>query len=153
MTRITLPFPYNGLSPNDRHKHWSEKARAVKRYRRDCAAFAMERGAHKLSGPFRLSVTFCPKSRGPLPDMDNLVASFKAGQDGLADVLHVNDRDLAVTYAIGERCKDGGVIVDIHQNEAARDGVDAPAAGLTETTVRSNGMALIQPITGKAGEQ
>lgn len=45
--------------------------------------------------------------------MDNCIAAFKAGQDGLADALGVNDRDLTVNYEMGDRCKDGGVIVDV----------------------------------------
>jgi hypothetical protein len=62
-------------------------------------------------GPIR--VTFCPKPKGPAPDMDNCIAAFKAGADGLADALGVNDRHLRFAYEFGERCKDGGVIVEI----------------------------------------
>ncbi|WP_226552959.1 hypothetical protein [Celeribacter naphthalenivorans] len=52
-----------------------------------------------------------------MPDLDNAVASFKAGQDGLADALGVNDRDLngSITHLIGDRCKDGAVIVEVQE--------------------------------------
>ena len=104
--RVILDWPYAALWPNAR-PHWAAKAKATKAYR--FAAKVLLCGA--AVGPVR--VTFCPKSRGPMPDRDNCIAAFKAGQDGLADALRVNDRDLTVTYEMGERCKDGGVIVEI----------------------------------------
>jgi crossover junction endodeoxyribonuclease RusA len=101
-----LDWPYAALWPNAR-PHWAAKANSVKAYR-----FAAKVKLLKATvGPIR--VTFCPKSRGPLPDMDNCIAAFKAGQDGIADALGVNDRDLTVTHEIGGRCKDGAVIVEI----------------------------------------
>lgn len=106
MKRVILDWPYAALWPNAR-PHWAAKAKATKAYR--FAAKVMLCGAEV--GPVR--VTFCPKSRWPMPDRDNCIAAFKAGQDGLADALRVNDRDLTVTYEMGERCKDGGVIVEI----------------------------------------
>lgn len=39
------------------------------------------------------------------------------------------------------------------ETKAAQGQRSSAAEGLTETNVRSNGMALNQPITGKAGEQ
>lgn len=106
MKRAVLPWPLKGLWPNHR-THWAQKARATKAYR--FAAKAVFLGA--AVGPVR--VTFCPKSKGPAPDLDNAIAAFKSGQDGIADALGVNDRDLSVSYAFGERCKDGAVIVEI----------------------------------------
>ena len=106
MTTFEMPWPFLGLWPNDR-PHWGSKSRAVKSYRE--GACYMARGAEL--GPIR--VTFCPKPRGVYPDMDNCIAAFKAAQDGIADALKVNDRDLTVTYAMGERCKYGAVIVEI----------------------------------------
>ena len=104
--RIVLPWPFPALWPNKR-PHWSAKARATRSYR-----FMTKVAAKDATlGPIRL--TFCPKPLGPKPDKDNCIAASKALQDGLADALGVNDRDLIVTYDIGERCKDGAVIVDI----------------------------------------
>jgi crossover junction endodeoxyribonuclease RusA len=106
MTKFEMPWPFPGLWPNDR-PHWAMKSKAVKSYRE--GARYMARVAK--TGPIR--VTFCPKPRGVYPDMDNCIAAFKAAQDGIADALKVNDRDLTVTYAFGERCKYGAVIVEI----------------------------------------
>lgn len=106
MKHVILPWPYDGLWPNDR-KHWAVKSKATKAYR--FTAKSMCLGAE----PGIIRVAFCPKSKGPFPDKDNCIAAFKAGQDGIADALNVNDRDLTVTYEFGERCKDGAVIVDI----------------------------------------
>jgi hypothetical protein len=106
LKRVVLPWPYYGLWSNHR-PHWAQKARATRSYR--FAAKALALGADV--GEVR--VTFCPKSRGPLPDRDNCISAFKAGQDGIADALRVNDRDLTVKHFMGERCKDGAVIVEI----------------------------------------
>lgn len=106
MKHVILPWPYEALWPNAR-PHWAAKAKATKAYR--FAAKCLVGNAE----PGVIRITFCPKSRGPLPDMDNAIAAFKAGQDGIADALGVNDRDLIFTHEFGDRCKDGGVIVDI----------------------------------------
>ena len=110
--RFLLPWPYHGLWPNHRPSPFA-KARATKAYRFHTAALA--RQAKASPGPIR--VTFCPMPKGPKPDMDNCIAAFKAGQDGLADAMKVNDRHLSITYAMGERCRDGGIIVEISASE------------------------------------
>lgn len=106
MKRIFLPWPYEGLWLNDR-PHWRVKAKATKAYR-----FAVKCLVGRAD-PGLIRVTFCPKPFGPMPDKDNCIAAFKAGQDGIADALGVNDRDLIVTHEFGDRCKNGAVIVDI----------------------------------------
>lgn len=106
MKHATLPWPYEALWPNAR-PHWAAKAKATKAYR--FAAKSMCRGA----APGVIRVTFCPKPFGPMPDKDNCIAAFKAGQDGIADALKVNDRDLVFVHEFGGRCKEGAVIVEI----------------------------------------
>lgn len=113
--RIIAPWP-KGLSPNDRLTRYA-KARAVKAYRAQIGWLAIEAGAKRMSGPLSVTVTFCPIGRGPNPDRDNCIAAFKAGQDGLADALGINDRDMMPTYAMGERCKSGAIIIDIIEAE------------------------------------
>ncbi len=103
--KVFLEWPYKGLWPNDR-EHWATVAKAKKAYR--FAAKVKSLGAK----PGVIRVTFCPKPTGPMPDKDNCIAAFKAGQDGIADALKVNDRDLTVIHEMGGRCKDGGVIVE-----------------------------------------
>jgi crossover junction endodeoxyribonuclease RusA len=103
--RVFLEWPYDALWPNSR-PHWAVKAKATKGYR--FAAKVKCLGAE----PGIIRVTFCPKPKGPIPDKDNCIAAFKAGQDGIADALKINDRDLIFIHEMGGRCKDGGVIVD-----------------------------------------
>ena len=104
--RIVLPYPPPALWPNKR-PHWSAKARATRSYRHWTKMAA--NGAK--AGPIRLP--FCPKPLGQKPDLDNCIAAAKALQDGLADAMGVNDRELRFTYEMGDRCKDGAVIVEI----------------------------------------
>jgi crossover junction endodeoxyribonuclease RusA len=104
--RIFLPWPPAPLWPNAR-PHWAQKAKATKAARFTAKALLIG----VAPGPVR--ITFCPKPLGPKPDRDNCISACKAYQDGIADALGVNDRDLIVTYEMGERCKDGGVIVEI----------------------------------------
>ena len=104
--RIVLPYPFPALWPNKR-PHWSAKARATRSYR------FMAKLAANGAKPGPVHLVFCPRPFGPAPDLDNCIAAFKAGQDGLADAMGVNDRDLTFTYVIGNRCKEGAVIVEI----------------------------------------
>jgi crossover junction endodeoxyribonuclease RusA len=88
---FTLPWPPKELSPNSRQHHMA-LARVKKRFRSACALTALSQGAHRLQAE-KLEVNlvfFPPDKRGR--DVDNCVASLKAGLDGLADVLGVDDR-------------------------------------------------------------
>lgn len=111
MRRIVLPWPYAGLSPNDR-AHWRVKAKAKKAYRFAANMIAREAGWHKMP-LLPMRVTFCPPSAWRTGDMDNLIARMKSAQDGIADAMGINDRDMRMAYEMGDRCKDGGVIVEI----------------------------------------
>lgn len=110
---VTLSWMPKGLSPNDR-VHWSAKAKVVKAYRHEAATLARAGRWHmRASPPGLISVTFCPPSGWRTGDMDNLIARFKAGQDGLADALGINDAKLKFQHRLGERCQHGAVIVEI----------------------------------------
>jgi crossover junction endodeoxyribonuclease RusA len=102
MLTVTLPWPPSNLSPNAR-QHWAALARAKRAYRRACWAQAIEQGARRLHGVDRLHVglEFVPPSRRPF-DLDNLLARMKAGLDGLADVLGVDDSKWEITIRRGE---------------------------------------------------
>ena len=108
---VTLPWPYKGLSPNDRMKFMAE-ARAVKAYRKDCAWLAIEAGARKaFLNSLAMKVTFSPPRAGF--DKDNCIAAFKAGQDGLADAIGAYDRLFGVTHEMAEPVKGGRVAVEL----------------------------------------
>jgi crossover junction endodeoxyribonuclease RusA len=83
----------------------------VKAYRKDCGWLAHhaeievpEEGAISLRLVFR-----APDKRAR--DLDNMLASVKAGLDGLADALHVNDQRFTLTLERGEPHKGGLVEV------------------------------------------
>ncbi|MFZ5565996.1 MAG: hypothetical protein ACOY95_03235 [Pseudomonadota bacterium] len=88
---VTLPWPAKELSPNAR-VHWAVLARAKKSYRVACFALARQaRITQPGLGNIRIEMTFYPPTRRARDD-DNLIASMKAGLDGLADAMGVNDK-------------------------------------------------------------
>ncbi len=91
---VEFDWPPKELSPNWRG-HWSKKAKAAKKYRADCYVLALKAGAGKFFAqkevsPLSLCFTFMPPDNRRY-DYDNLVARMKAGLDGLADALSIND--------------------------------------------------------------
>ena len=87
---LTFPWPPSALSPNQR-QHWAQLAKAKKSYREQCWALAKHQGAHQIIAErLDIGLEFVPPSRRKF-DLDNLLARMKAGLDGLADVLGVDD--------------------------------------------------------------
>lgn len=86
---LVLPFPPKALEPNYRPRHWSEKSRAVKAYRRACWVIGLEARLDEKAAVFPLpppvvaEITFIVKNLRR--DADNCLASFKSGIDGLVD--------------------------------------------------------------------
>ena len=105
---ITLPWPPSALNPNARHAHWSVKAKAAKAYRTACKALAEAHGVVAPDSPkIALWVEFVPPDRRHRDD-DNMVASFKAGRDGLADALGVDDRRFVCRHTVSDEV--GGMV-------------------------------------------
>ena len=101
MLEFTLPWPQAKLSPNSR-VHWSTLAKEKKAYRSACWLTALEqlRGAKAAlpDGPLTVELEFLPPTRRTY-DRDNLVARMKAGLDGLADALHIDDKRFSTLTA------------------------------------------------------
>lgn len=96
-----LPWPPTTLSPNAR-VHWSKLAKAKKAYRQACAYTALEQGARKINAErLHVDIRFHPPSRRRI-DPDNCLARMKAGIDGLADVLGVDDSKWKITFSLSE---------------------------------------------------
>lgn len=95
---ITLPWPPTTLSPNAR-PHFMALAKAKKAYRKACGWQSVAAIGRTVvpAGPLAVHLTFIPPDRRSY-DEDNLVARMKAGLDGLADALRVDDRDFRVTH-------------------------------------------------------
>jgi crossover junction endodeoxyribonuclease RusA len=99
MLTVTLPWPPKALSPNAR-LHWAAKASAAKAYRGACRRLAGEVGPWvPPPGKIALWLEFVPPNRNSRDD-DNLVASFKAGRDGLADALGVDDKRFVSRHTV-----------------------------------------------------
>jgi len=118
---ITFPWPPQKLSPNGR-AHWRTKANATKAYRALCGRLCQEAGLHlkkhalvRYGLNLRVSYVFNPPDARKR-DKDNCIASFKAGQDGIADVLCVDDNHFVTTYAMGLPGA-GNVVVTIEAAE------------------------------------
>lgn len=111
---LEFPWPPVALNPNAR-VHWSVKQRAARAYRHTCWALALlskvrvEPGVEILA----IALTFRPPADGRRRDDDNMIAAFKAGRDGLADALRVDDGIFRATYAIAAPLGRGSVTVEV----------------------------------------
>jgi len=115
MGSVDLPWPPKELSPNfKRRKHWSAYREPTKRYRHDCWALAKESRLGVAAGdvPVLLAITFYPPDRRRRDD-DGMIGAFKAGRDGLADALGVDDNLFRPTYRIAEPVPGGKVVVHV----------------------------------------
>ena len=115
LARIILPWPPRATSPNASGQgQWRRKASAAKGYKLACWALCEAEKIRPVDAiAVDVLVTFCPPSRGVVPDLDNALTAQKGALDALADVLGVDDRRFAISIERGERCKDGAVIVQI----------------------------------------
>lgn len=94
--RVICPYPPAILNPNGR-AHWSKRSPVAKAYRQECWALALAAGLHMLvvpAGPIRVRLDFFPPDHVRRDD-DNAVAAFKAGRDGIADAMKVDDSRFA----------------------------------------------------------
>lgn len=122
---FVLPWPPATLSPNAR-QHWSRSMKAKKSYRKACwiaavsAAFEDRISLHPPAGPLTLQLQFRPPTKAEF-DKDNLVARMKAGIDGIADALQIDDKRFGFPQCeIGAIVKDGCVIATVSLQAAAR---------------------------------
>lgn len=117
MPVVVLPWPPRVLSPNAR-VHWAKKSKAAKIYRIACMALPLESGVRAPEGKVLLSVEFCPPDRRRRDD-DNCLASFKAGRDGIADALRIDDNRFVTTISMGDPVAGGAVYVRIEGRVSA----------------------------------
>ena len=104
MNTVVLPWPPKELSPNARLHHMALH-RAKKAYRTACWLQARKAGmsAATLLGAEEADVhlVFYPPDKRNR-DADNMLASMKAGLDGLADALKVDDSIFRVTFDVSD---------------------------------------------------
>lgn len=114
--KIELDFPPACLFPNRaKGTHWTVTHKAKAGYRDNSAWLTkgQMRGWVAPEGEIRLTITFVmPDKR--LRDTDNCLAAAKAGLDGMADALGVNDRQFQpVTIYRQHGEKPGKMIVEL----------------------------------------
>ena len=104
MKIIYLPWPPKELSPNA-NLHWAKKAKYKKAYRHTCWVLTLESKVKvSTDGKIPITVTFYPPDKRHR-DADNMVASIKAGLDGVADALKINDRQFLPTFQFTDEVK------------------------------------------------
>lgn len=109
MEPLILPWPPKELSPNAR-KHWAVRSRIARRYRKECRLMAMlENIQVPATDKILLVLEFVPADRRHRDD-DNLVASFKAGRDGLADALGIDDNRFVTQFRLSDETTKGGAV-------------------------------------------
>jgi crossover junction endodeoxyribonuclease RusA len=109
-----LPWPSSKLSPNAR-EHWTTTSKLKKLYRARCKAIGVAAGLGYLQGSenaVRVDLTFFPPDKRAR-DMDNMLASMKAGLDGLADAMGVDDSKWRIAMEVDEPTKGGVVLVRV----------------------------------------
>lgn len=106
--KIVLPWPPRELSPNAR-VHWSVRAAKAKRYRADCSLLARVANIQAPEGQILLSLEFVPPDRRARDD-DNLIAAFKAGRDGIADALGIDDKRFVTQFRMSTDTTKGGEV-------------------------------------------
>lgn len=116
---VTLPWPDKGLSPNAR-LHWAPKAKLKAAARHDAKWLTVEvmqkhwvgSASFEGEGAIAIKVVFFPPDNRRRDD-DNMVGSFKAYRDGIADALGVDDRRFRPHYFFEESAKPGRIEVGI----------------------------------------
>lgn len=114
-TFITLPWPPKELNPNfKRRKHWTQYQPQTKQYRHDCFWLTEKQLDRKIDveGKLPLTIEFYPPDRRNRDD-DGMIGAFKAGRDGMADAIGINDNLFKPSYVICDPVKGGKVIVRI----------------------------------------
>lgn len=107
---VVVPWPSGDLSPNAR-AHWRKVAAAKKTYRAECHALAMQAGANLIhrelaaavgnGAKLRVHCDFYPPDKRHHDDA-NVMYRMKAGIDGLADALGIDDRHFKTSYDLLE---------------------------------------------------
>jgi len=110
---ITLPWPPRELSPNAR-VHFRTKAAATKAYREQAYWLAKASLLAMPEGRINLRFDFHPPDKRRR-DLDNMLASIKAGVDGIADAHEVNDHRFAFWLSREDPVPNGKIVVSIIQ--------------------------------------
>lgn len=108
------------LQPNCK-LHWSKKVKPRAAYKRACWVLALEAKAVRWrvdlgNHGLRACLRFHPPDRGRR-DLDNCLAAFKAGIDGIAAACRIDDSLWSLSIAFGPAVSGGAVVVTIRKDE------------------------------------
>lgn len=111
---VTLPWPPAPLKPNAR-AHWSVKAKAAAKYKRDCLICCQAAGLRVLPwDSMHVAITFRPPS-ARRADLDNMLAATKSGLDGLSAATGVDDSRWTLSLSKGAPMKGGAVLIEVSE--------------------------------------
>lgn len=100
---VILDWPPKELNPNKR-LHWTKVAKAKRAYRAQGfiqTVNAMNHYQEKISDKPSVHIEFSPPDRRKR-DWDNMLASMKAGLDGIADALGIDDNHFKISFEVIE---------------------------------------------------
>lgn len=113
---VTVSWPHKNLSPNAR-VHWRKVAPIRAAYRNEGFWEAAKAGARDFDvDRLQVVITFYPPDNRRR-DRDNLIASLKSVQDGIADRIGVDDHKWRPTYQVAK--PDGQARVTFYFPEVA----------------------------------
>ncbi|MEC7472918.1 MAG: endodeoxyribonuclease RusA [Pseudomonadota bacterium] len=105
---LDLPWPPRELSPNAR-THWAKKNKIAQRYKAECRLLTIHSGIKAPAGSLVLDIEFIPPSRQRRDD-DNCLAAFKAGRDGIAAALGIDDSRFSTRFRLAADPVKGGMV-------------------------------------------
>lgn len=110
---IFLPWPHPKLSPNARVHHMARyRLERVAKGEAHTLAYAAGKPVLPANGLIRLLFTLHPPDKRAR-DKDNIIASLKHAQDGVALAWGVNDARFDPDYRWGEIVRGGRVTVEV----------------------------------------
>lgn len=113
--KVSIPWPSRDLSPNAR-VHYFTLAKRKKAYRTgaywEATQAFRDHGKPAFVGGVDVLVTFHPPDNRRR-DLDNMLASIKAGIDGIAEATSCDDSRWRITISRGEVIHRGLVVVEI----------------------------------------
>jgi len=111
--RITLDWPPKELSPNN--PSWRSKISPKKKYRANCHNLARSQGLGKINADkVQVNIIFTPPDNRKRDD-DNMIGSFKAGRDAIADLIGIDDANWQTSYAFLPSQKPGKIELTIRE--------------------------------------
>ena len=105
---IDLPYPPASLNPNRANgRHWAVTRPIKDKYKADCKAIASQFEPMREFG-----MLFHPPN-ARRRDIDNAIASMKAGIDGISEAWGIDDSEFLITFPrkFGEKVTGGKVVI------------------------------------------